>query len=108
MLWTLILSCSFEDGSREHGDSCGRDEHCADGLQCSLWSCLLPEGSVRDGRYCVADSECMDEDSFCDPDIDECRREPDNEGGITCNDGTRSPTCSTCSSGCCSGHGGCL
>lgn len=23
-------------------------------------------------------------------------------------DGTRSPTCSTCSSGCCSGHGGCL
>lgn len=28
-------------------------------------------------------------------------------GTIMCNDGTRSPTCRTCSRGCCSWHGGC-
>lgn len=27
---------------------------------------------------------------------------------IICNDGTPSPTCTTCSAGCCSHHGGCL
>lgn len=27
---------------------------------------------------------------------------------ITCNDGTRSPTCTSCDAGCCSDHGGCL
>lgn len=30
-----------------------------------------------------------------------------SRGGVMCNDGTRSPTCSVCGSGCCSGHGGC-
>lgn len=28
-------------------------------------------------------------------------------GHIICNDGTRSPSCYACTSGCCSGHGGC-
>jgi hypothetical protein len=33
----------------------------------------------------------------------------DDEGGgyITCNDGTKSPSCTSCNSGCCSGHDGC-
>jgi hypothetical protein len=28
-------------------------------------------------------------------------------GALICNDGTQSPTCDVCSSGCCSSHGGC-
>jgi hypothetical protein len=28
-------------------------------------------------------------------------------GTIFCNDGTRSPSCTTCDAGCCSSHGGC-
>jgi hypothetical protein len=32
---------------------------------------------------------------------------PAQSTNVMCNDGTRSPTCSTCSSGCCSHHGGC-
>jgi len=31
---------------------------------------------------------------------------PPPSGGLFCKDGTRSPTCFTCKSGCCSGHGG--
>ena len=29
------------------------------------------------------------------------------KANIICNDGTESPTCSTCHTGCCSGHNGC-
>ncbi|HEY0370963.1 MAG TPA: hypothetical protein VGD79_03125 [Thermoanaerobaculia bacterium] len=33
--------------------------------------------------------------------------EPPSTGGIRCCDGTHSPTCTSCTQGCCSGHGGC-
>lgn len=39
----------------------------------------------------------------------EPRKAPEGGGNvhILCNDGTRSPSCTSCDKGCCSGHGGC-
>lgn len=76
----LLLASCVEDGTREIGESCWEDADC-DGadLWCEAGTCALWDPS-------------------------------DAEGGgayITCKDGTKSPTCTTCSSGCCSGHGGC-
>ena len=38
---------------------------------------------------------------------DEVMLPVDNAGSLVCNDGTLSPTCDSCHSGCCSRHGGC-
>ncbi len=35
------------------------------------------------------------------------RHRPDGYGGLICNDGMISASCSYCSQGCCSHHGGC-
>ena len=56
------------------------------------------------GVACTFDSECADGD--CDLSSGVCAASYES-GTITCNDGTQSPTCTSCSSGCCSGHGGC-
>lgn len=49
-----------------------------------------------DAAYAAYEEVCFTSDSYSG-----------SSGNIICNDGTESPTCSTCSQGCCSGHGGC-
>lgn len=112
MAWLFLVACKFEDGTQAHGEMCAEDEDCEEGLRCSLWACLLPKGSLGLDESCVRSSECEDE-LFCSAVEEVCIPFDDDEdddgggGGILCNDGTRSPTCTTCSQGCCSSHGGC-
>jgi hypothetical protein len=99
--WTLpllaLVGC-YEDGTRELGEACYESVDCVEGLLCDniVEVCYDPKagkplggggGGGGGGAGGGDDDTCW-----------EC---------ITCNDGTRSPTCTECSSGCCSGHGGC-
>lgn len=77
-------------------------------------SCI--EDNTRDiGEDCYEDADCI-KDYICadcaicalNENVTDCPVEEDDDGGyITCNDGTKSASCTTCDSGCCSGHGGC-
>ncbi|MCA9489144.1 MAG: hypothetical protein KC621_04460 [Myxococcales bacterium] len=110
----LVLASCIEDGSKELGESCWTREDCADdpaGMVCDALVCGWPDRTRELGESCVEDYDCKTEQ--CDQ--AECVPNTHNDGGggdgggtIICNDGTRSPTCTSCSSGCCSGHGGCL
>lgn len=93
MRWIVVLAMGcYEDGSREYGEYCFEDADCGPGLGCDCSYCI----NEKDDRGLEGDAEletCEDDDA---------------EGGyITCNDGTKSESCTTCSQGCCSSHGGC-
>lgn len=72
------------------------------------------EDATYDGCYDYIDN---DGDGYVDCDDDDCAFDilcydydgsgSSGSGHVICNDGTVSPTCTTCTSGCCSGHGGC-
>jgi hypothetical protein len=111
-LMLLLGSCDYEDGSREHGKSCFEEVDCGEDMYCDDWECLYSDGSRELGQSCIWDKECIEEAGQTIACVDEVcgYYVEDNDGGggtIICNDGTRSPTCTSCDSGCCSGHGGC-
>lgn len=67
-------------------------------------------------EYDLSDTESGTSES-CDYDDEDCASGEGGGGGgggggcggtIVCNDGSCSPSCTTCSQGCCSSHGGCL
>lgn len=84
----LALGACIEEGTKEHDEYCWKDEHCVETLLCYENVCLTQDEA--DAEEAAADAGGGDGNT-----------------GILCNDGTRSPTCTTCTSGCCSGHGGC-
>lgn len=101
LLWTGCLPTEVERECTLHYETC------EDGVSC--YSCnTSPEWECDDGftthRQCSLEEHCWPTwPSIC----------PSGDGGgggggyILCNDGTRSPSCTSCTSGCCSGHGGC-
>jgi hypothetical protein len=65
------------------------------------------DGACYEGPDCMDDLKCVDCGVCAASEaVADCG---DDEGGgyITCNDGTKSPSCTSCNSGCCSGHDGC-
>jgi len=85
-LTIFVLTSCIENGTRENYEGCWADADCVDDLECYELECLTKSQANYQRE--------QDEDR-------------DGGGNIVCNDGTRSPSCTTCSSGCCSGHDGC-
>ena len=109
------VACDIEDYSRTEGETCFELADCVEECVCDLDReiCRYEDGSRLKDESCVIDADCKKLPCY----DDFCQKAPSGGGGggggdcpncIICNDGTRSPSCTTCSQGCCSGHGGCL
>lgn len=106
MLWMLVWSCAGEP----EGSCTVIYDDCESGLTCS--SCTTgPDWMCSDGwaaeRQCSVEQYCYPSTAQPCSDLGD-----DDDGGscgatIRCNDGSCSPSCTSCTSGCCSGHGGC-
>lgn len=94
--WFLVAvvaaSACIEDGTKDYEEYCWKDEHCVEDLVCYENACLTEEEA--DAAEALSGGGGGGGGGG-------------GNSGILCNDGTRSPTCTTCTSGCCSGHGGC-
>lgn len=91
----LAVGC-VEDRSRAEGDLCWEDIDCVRPLVCDACGYC----DTKDGPYVgLKGDEAVE---ACDE-----RDDASEAGGLVCNDGSVSPTCTTCESGCCSNQGGC-
>lgn len=110
----FLASCTvYDDPSSTPYQSCGdepADQNCdAYTTCCTVDDCWFESGGKT--YTCATSSNC---DAAIDDLIDDTCDFGSYDGGggggggtIFCDDGTRSPSCTTCSQGCCSGHGGC-
>lgn len=104
MLAALLIACVSP--GIPSGD-CTFDACAAAGTSGGEYCCGDPPGHDDTGCWWRADGlEFKDRASFSEYcyDVDD----GGSSGGfLLCNDGTRSPTCDSCNTGCCANHGGC-
>lgn len=118
MRWALVLlvACADVPEPAGVGESCSADGECMSDMLCAECGVCAYEEDLADcNQNGIADGQ---EDPLegapgGDPSptggggggTDD---DPATVGGyIVCDDGTVSPTCTECTTGCCSGHGGC-
>ena len=108
----LLPSC-IEDGTQRVGQDCWEQVDCFEGLVCDDdLICAYAAHSQASGAACQKDRDCA-LGLGCILEICDASGAGSGGGGggggggLVCNDGTISSTCTTCSSGCCSDHGGC-